>query len=86
MKVNITDYGDANNQKFIKYVVEDLSFEQSNYLKENLNEEITVECDNLTLTMYFDERLYPFQSDKAKIRIDDFIIFTIVFNFSNKCI
>jgi hypothetical protein len=43
------------------------------YLKTNLNEDIVVNGDVLVLTMYFRDELYPFQSDVAKMRLDDFI-------------
>jgi hypothetical protein len=43
------------------------------YLKTNLNEDIVVKGDVLVLTMYFRDELYPFQSNVAKIRLDDFI-------------
>lgn len=46
---------------------------QLDYLKTNLNEDIVVKGDVLVLTMYFRDELYPFQSDVAKIRLDDFI-------------
>ena len=39
----------------------------------NLEEEIVMDGDKLILTMYFDEKLYPFQSEVAKFRLDDFI-------------
>ena len=44
-----------------------------NYLNDNLDEETKIDGDVLNLKMYFDEKLYPFQSDVAKLRLDDFI-------------
>lgn len=73
MIVNITDYGERNGKKFIEYSVSGLSKEQLEYLKANLDEDIAVEDDVLALTMHFSDELYPFQSDVAKIRLDDFI-------------
>ena len=73
MIVKISDYGDADNRKFIEYVVSGLSKEQLNYLNDNLNEDTVINDDKLTLTMYFDDKLYPFQSDVAQFRLDDFI-------------
>ncbi len=67
------DYGEKDGKKFIEYMVSGLSFGQLSYLNNHLDEEIAIDGDNLILTMYFDEKLYPFQSDVAKIRIDDFI-------------
>ena len=73
MIVNISDYGDRGDKKFIEYSVSGLSEMQLDYLKTNLNEDIVVNGDVLVLTMYFRDGLYPFQSDVAKIRLDDFI-------------
>ena len=73
MIVSISDYGDDDNGKFIRYSVSGLSESKLDYLKANLDEELAVNDDVLTLTMHFSEELYPFQSDVAKIRLDDFI-------------
>lgn len=73
MIVNIVDYGERDGRKFIEYMVLGLSSAQLSYLDSNLDEDTSIDDDNLILTMYFDEKLYPFQSDAAKIRIDDFV-------------
>ena len=73
MIVKILDYGDEDNSKFIVYHVEGLSNSQIAFLDENLDEKTTVDGDVLKIKMYFESQLYPFQSDAAKIRLDDFI-------------
>ncbi len=73
MIVKIMNYGDENDSKFIEYHVESLSKDQLVFLNENLDEETTVDEDILRIKIYFEEELYPFQSDAAKIRLDDFI-------------
>lgn len=73
MIVKIVDYGKVNDKNFIEYDVSDLSSEQMDFLNENLTEETTISGDVLKVKMYFEDRLYPFQSDVAKIRLDDFI-------------
>lgn len=73
MIVNIVDYGENSQNNFIVYEVLDLLPEQLNYLNDNLNEKTSIEEDILKITMYFTPELYPFQSDVAKIRLDDFI-------------
>lgn len=72
MLVKITDYnqGEVN---FVTYQVSDLSLEQLNFLKDNLGEETDIVGDDLLIKMYFEDGLYPFQSDVAKFRIDDFV-------------
>lgn len=72
MIVKITDYGQGE-VNFVKYLVSGLSKEQLTFLDENLDEKTAVEGDNLLITAYFDEKLYPFQSEVAKFRLDDFI-------------
>ena len=73
MIVNIVDYGQSGEKNFVTYEVLGLLPEQLNYLHDNLDEETSLEDNHLRLTMHFSPDLYPFQSDVAKIRIDDFI-------------
>lgn len=73
MIVNITDYGNVNGKYFVEYSVSDLTSNQMEFLNNNLDDETKIENGIFILKMYFDERLYPFQSDVAQFRIDDFI-------------
>ena len=73
MIVRIMDYGDAGDGKFIEYEVVGSAPNQMEFLNENLEEETSIEKDTLKLRMYFSEDIYPFQSDVAKYRLDDFI-------------
>ncbi len=73
MIVKIRDYGDDGDRKFIEYEVEGLAPNQMEFLNGNLEEETSIEGDALKLRMYFADNLYPFQSDVAKYRLDDFI-------------
>ena len=73
MDVKISDYGDEGNEKYVEYLVRGLSLNQMEFLNRNLDEETSLEGDVLRIKMYFDEELYPFQSDVAKFRLDDFI-------------
>lgn len=72
MIVKITDFasGDVN---FVEYSVSGLSGEQLNFLNDNLDEETCIEDDKLLIKTYFDDGLYPFASDVAQYRLDDFI-------------
>ena len=47
---------------------------QMDYLMNNLSENIVINENILIIKMYFDEKLYPFQSDVAQFRLDDFIV------------
>lgn len=74
MIVKISNYGDENNRKFVEYSVSGLLPAQMDYLMNNLSENIVINENILIIKMYFDEKLYPFQSDVAQFRIDDFIV------------
>lgn len=73
MIVKIINYGKADDKSYIEYEVSGLSLNQMNYLDENLLEETIIDEDIFKLKMYFDDKLYPFQSDVAQVRLDDFI-------------
>lgn len=72
MRVKIVDYS-QDDVNFVDYSVSGLTLEQLNYLNDNLDEETSVADGDLLIRMYFDDELYPFQSDVAKFRLDDFI-------------
>lgn len=73
MIVNITDYGKTDSSNFVEYSVSDLTLSQMEFLNDNLGEETEIDDNVFKLKMYFDDRLYPFQSDVAQFRLDDFI-------------
>lgn len=73
MIVKISDYGKVDDKNFIVYLVNGLSSNQMVFLNENLEEETEIDGESFKLKMYFDDRLYPFQSEVAKFRLDDFI-------------
>lgn len=72
MNVKIIDYG-QRDINFVEYQISNLTIDQLNYLNDNLSEETKTDGENLIIRMYFTDELYPFQSDVAKFRIDDFI-------------
>lgn len=72
MIVKITNFDENVDVPFIDYEVSGLASEQMIYLDENLDEETSVDEDILKIRMYFKD-IFPFQSDVAKIRLDDFI-------------
>ena len=73
MIVNVVDYGKIGDKNFIEYRTKGLSLEQMNFLNDNLDDETEIDGDVLKLKMYFDDDLYPFQSEVAQFRLDDFI-------------
>ena len=73
MIVKIVDYGEINEKNFIEYDVLGLSEIQLDFLDANLDEETEIQGNVLKIKMFFEKELYPFQSDVAKFRMDDFI-------------
>ncbi len=71
MEVKISDYSDES--KSVEYWAYGLSLDQMEFLDNNLDEETQIEGDVFKIKMYFDDELYPFQSDVAKFRLDDFL-------------
>ena len=61
------------SQKFVEYAILGLSLNQLEFLNDNLEEQTTIEEGVFKLKMYFSDELYPFQSDVAKFKLDDFI-------------
>ena len=57
MIVNISDYGDDGNSKFVEYTVSGLLDSQMNYLMEKLDEETSIVDGDLIIKMYFEDRL-----------------------------
>ena len=72
MIVKITGYG-SGDENFVDYTVSGLDEKQKNYILKNLNEKIKVNGDDLIITLYFTPKLYPFQSETAQFRLNDFI-------------
>ena len=72
MIVKITDFNGNAEVPFIDYDIFGLTSDQLNYLNENLSDETSVNEDILKIRVYFED-IFPFQSDIAKIKLDDFI-------------
>ena len=75
MDVKITDYGQGE-VNFVEYSVYNLSQGQLQGLNENLEEESKIAGDVLVIKMYFEDELYPFQSDVSK---NESLIIEIIF-------
>ena len=73
MIVSIVDYGKDDELYYVTYDVGGLTSKQCNFLSDELEEETSIEGDGLKIVMHFNKELYPFESDAAKIRLDDFI-------------
>lgn len=72
MDVKITNFDENAEIPFIDYEVSGLLLNQMNFLNENLDDETSIDGDIFRIRLYFKD-FFPFQSDVAKIRLDDFI-------------
>ena len=73
MMVKISDYGKTDGNYFVEYLVSGLTSNQMEFLNQNLDEKTSICEDILKINVDFTKELYPFQSDVAQIRLDDFI-------------
>lgn len=75
MQVKITDFGfsKTSGKHYVIYKIIDITEEIKNKLKERVEDELTDKSGNLYLTLYFDEKYFPFKSDEASWRMADFI-------------
>ena len=72
MIVKITDFDENAEMPYIDYEISQLLPDQMNFLNDNLDEETSIDDDILKIRVYFKD-FFPFQSDVAKIRLEDFI-------------
>ena len=73
MIVKVSDYGEHDNGKFVEYSVLELSEKQLKFLDENLDEDTQIDDDILKVKMFFEENLYPFQSDVAYLAASELV-------------
>jgi hypothetical protein len=75
MEVKVVEYGfsEENESYYVTYRVKNLDLVSLKKLKERLKDPVVVICDELFLTVYFEERFYPFKSEEAQINPEDFL-------------
>ncbi|WP_407415284.1 DUF5750 family protein [Methanobrevibacter sp.] len=72
MIVKITNFDENAEIPYVDYEVSQLMQNQMDFLNNNLDEETSIDDDILKIRVYFED-FFPFQSDVAKIRLEDFI-------------
>lgn len=72
MIVKITNFDENAEIPYVDYEVSQLLPNQMDFLNNNLDEETSIDEDILKIRVYFED-FFPFQSDVAKIRLEDFI-------------
>ncbi len=75
LKVKIVEQGFSEEYKsyYVTYKVNNLDEEELKKLKERLEDPVVIKCDDLFLTVYFEEKFYPFKSEESKINPEDFL-------------
>lgn len=75
MEVKVAEYGfsEEYNSYYVTYQVKNLDPEELNELKKRLEDPLVVKGDELFLTVYFQEKFYPFKSEEAHINPEDFL-------------
>jgi hypothetical protein len=73
MIVKISGFDETAEVPYVDYEVSGLSSKQLDFLNDNLEDETSLDGDILKIRVYFKD-LFPFQSDVAKVRLDDFIV------------
>lgn len=72
MIVKIAGFDENAKIPYVDYEVSGLSSEQRDFLNDNMDDETSIDEDILKIRLYFND-FFPFQSDVAKIRLDDFM-------------
>jgi hypothetical protein len=74
-KVKIAEHGYSDEYKryYVTYQVTGLDHDGLKKLKERLEDPAVVKCDDIYLTVYFEERFYPFRSEESQRNRADFL-------------
>ena len=75
MQVKVVNYGfnDEKNLNFVNYRVSGLNEDSQKKLIDRLEEETEISSGELVVTVFFEKEYFPFGSEEAVIRMDDFI-------------
>ncbi len=73
MKVEIFDYGLDRKNYFVVYKVTGLDQDEIERLQGNIEGNIELKNGEMFIKTYFEERYYPFGSEAAQCRMEDFI-------------
>ena len=67
------DYGSDETNYYVVYRVTGLDLNEEERLQGNVEGDVDIKNDGMYITTHFEEKYYPFGSDAAKCRIEDFI-------------
>jgi hypothetical protein len=73
MKVKIFDYGSDAKNYYVVYKVTGLDPDEEERLQGNIEGKVEKKNGEIYITTHYEERYYPFGSEAARCRIEDFI-------------
>ncbi len=75
LKVKVVEYGFSKEDEsyYVTYQVTNLDAGDLKKLKERLEDPFVVKCDDIFLTVYFEEKFYPFESEESQRNPEDFL-------------
>lgn len=75
MMVKVVEHGFSKEYQlyYVTYQVTNLDSKTLNILKERLEDPVLIKGDELFLTVYFEEKFYPFKSEESKRNPEDFL-------------
>ncbi len=75
MQVKVIDYGfkEEIELNYVRYRVSGLDKKSLEKVYTSLEEEMEIDSQDLIITLYFPPEYYPFGSNEAQLRLQDFI-------------
>ncbi len=73
MQVKIFDYGADAENYYVVYKITGLNLEDQEKLKGNVEGNVEMKNGEMFITTHFEEKYFPFGSEAAHCRIEDFI-------------
>jgi hypothetical protein len=73
MQVKVTDYGRGADDYYVVYHVKGLDPGDQEKLKHKVEGSVEIKNTDLFITNRFEEKYYPFGSEAAHMRLEDFI-------------
>jgi len=75
LKVKVEDFGfdEGACMNYVRYRVSGLDDERMEKLIERLEEDTEIDDGDLIVTVFYQKEYFPFGSEEAKVRMDDFI-------------
>jgi Family of unknown function (DUF5750) len=75
LKVKVMDYGYSDDlaSYYVIYKASGLNTQELLKLKEKVEDPAIIRCEELYLTVYYEEEFYPFHTEDSKKNPEDFI-------------